>query len=484
MGKLIFIILFITQCLSPKISAQDIYIDKDATIKGSGSLYVSGTFTVTSVATYTNDGSIEIKGNITNDKASMPQGTGSTLLSGTAAQTLAGSESFIVNNITFNNTTVGSDDIIISKKLIIGNIATFTSGIVSTGSNSISFKSGASHASASDASHVKGTIEKIGNQIFTFPVGDGTKLRTAAISAPALATDIITCKYNYAKPTTGSLGPGLNHISKTEYWTLNRTNGASNPFVTLSYLDTYSGGVTDMATLRVANLISGTWTDMGGSGVGTLASGNVTATTASTSWVDFTLASTTADNPLPIELLSFKITHNHTKKGVDIEWITASEIDVDYFNVERSSDNTTWETILFQKATGNSITPVNYTGFDKSPLFGANYYRLKEVDFNGESTFYPSKYVYISKNESRVIIYPNPFYNTVNIDCWQDENHQMKFELFNVLGDLVFQMEEFMKAGDNLTKLNLSNIPNGCYSLKIKFDTQSDFLTYKIIKTN
>ena len=85
---------------------------------------------------------------------------------------------------------------------------------------------------------------------------------------------------------------------------------------------------------------------------------------------------------LPITLLSFtgKSLTNTTNL---LEWITSTEINNDYFTLERSSDAQNFSAIGIVNGAGNSNISLNYNFIDDSPLKGINYYRLKQTDFDG-----------------------------------------------------------------------------------------------------
>lgn len=107
-------------------------------------------------------------------------------------------------------------------------------------------------------------------------------------------------------------------------------------------------------------------------------------------------ALTNKNNPLPIELLSFTANciplPNGEGQGVGLKWTTASEINNDYFSIERSADGVTFENIATIQGAGNSSTQINYEFADIPPLsneVGAWYYRLKQTDFDGSYSYSP-----------------------------------------------------------------------------------------------
>ncbi len=89
--------------------------------------------------------------------------------------------------------------------------------------------------------------------------------------------------------------------------------------------------------------------------------------------------------PLPIELTNFNA--ELIQNEVVLKWTTASETNNDYFLVERSNDLSNWDAIIEVNGAGNSTEEINYMDYDKRPMSGLSYYRLKQVDYNGEYSY-------------------------------------------------------------------------------------------------
>lgn len=107
---------------------------------------------------------------------------------------------------------------------------------------------------------------------------------------------------------------------------------------------------------------------------------------------------------LPVELVSFEgQTHpNYTL----VEWETASEQNSDYFLLDRSEDGEMWRTIENKKAAGNSTEKIKYTYVDRN-LSSIVYYRLIQVDINGDSKTYGPIVVERNSESKRVVKYIN-----------------------------------------------------------------------------
>lgn len=115
-------------------------------------------------------------------------------------------------------------------------------------------------------------------------------------------------------------------------------------------------------------------------------------------------------NPLPVHMLSFTATA--ANEGVVLKWATAMEKDNDHFEVQRSLDGRSFETIGTVKGNGTVNTRTDYAFTDAKAVKGLNYYRLRQVDANGASEM--SKMVRVSTNgkaSAAITIYPNPVTN-------------------------------------------------------------------------
>ncbi|KYG73012.1 T9SS type A sorting domain-containing protein [Roseivirga echinicomitans] len=121
---------------------------------------------------------------------------------------------------------------------------------------------------------------------------------------------------------------------------------------------------------------------------------------------------------LPIVLLSF--TADVYKSTVLLKWSTASEIDNDFFTIERSSNGAEFEPILYIPGKGTSEETNNYVAVDNTPISGRSYYRLKQTDFNGSFDYSEMKSVSYKTGTARVpnfTVYPNSVLagQTINI---------------------------------------------------------------------
>lgn len=180
----------------------------------------------------------------------------------------------------------------------------------------------------------------------------------------------------------------------------------------------------------------------------------------------FTIGSVDADQtPLPIELISFDA--DLIDMTVNLSWQTASEINNDFFSVERSQDAESWEEVLRIDGSGNSSTLLSYAAQDQSPLLGTSYYRLKQTDFDGVYEYSSIKRVELKEtNISEIKVYPNPADNQIRVEASEAELSELK--ILNALGQDFSSSTVMRWDSETVLSIDLSKLNAGIYLLKTK----------------
>jgi hypothetical protein len=182
--------------------------------------------------------------------------------------------------------------------------------------------------------------------------------------------------------------------------------------------------------------------------------------------------------PLPVELISFTASH---KKGLDVDlnWITASEINNRYFEIERSADGINYQVVYSVPGAGNSKTPIEYKHTDKVPYSGTFYYRLKQTDYDGKST--ASDPVAIKINGVPEISFqPNPVQNDLLVTLRSENNSQLTITVFNQHGKPVMEFEKKVSAGIQQIPVSMGHLAGGVYTIRV--ETGTDTQVQRIIK--
>jgi hypothetical protein len=172
---------------------------------------------------------------------------------------------------------------------------------------------------------------------------------------------------------------------------------------------------------------------------------------------------------LPVELLSF--TGKQENEKIILNWSTASEMNNDYFTIERSPDGNNWEVIGNLKGTGTTSTPRDYTFADALENTGSKtvYYRLKQTDFNGQYEYFRPVSVTINPPEFTI----HPTVSSGLFFASTSENIR-EIHIYSALGEQVY-----IAGPQPSSSIDISSQPNGIYILRIK--TEKSLITQKII---
>ncbi len=176
-----------------------------------------------------------------------------------------------------------------------------------------------------------------------------------------------------------------------------------------------------------------------------------------------TAASATTVAPLPLQLKEFSAQKETGK--VILNWSTVLEINTSYFEVEQSTDASSWKTIARVNAAGNSGSLVKYSAADYGTYSNKVYYRLKMVDADGKSQYSPVAVVSFEASKGRLTAYPNPATSYTMISSGKAINENVIVTVFNSNG-MIMKQESISKPGNSF-RVSLDNLTPGAYILKI-----------------
>lgn len=181
---------------------------------------------------------------------------------------------------------------------------------------------------------------------------------------------------------------------------------------------------------------------------------------------------------LPVTLTDFNAAAQG--KQVLLKWATANEFNSDYFEIERSTDQQHFTSINRVKGSGTSAVVRNYQSIDTFPAIGLNYYRLKQVDFDGKYTYSKVVTVRFSTSTSKELsIYPNPVANYVKIN-FSARTTKLTAKLVDVNGRIVLVMKGDINHINQQLNSRLPKIVPGMYVLQL-YDAKESSMV-KIVK--
>ncbi len=178
---------------------------------------------------------------------------------------------------------------------------------------------------------------------------------------------------------------------------------------------------------------------------------------------------------LSVEFLDFSATAMESE--VVLKWTTLSEIDNAGFEVERSKDALHWETLTFVKGNGTTNDLSQYDFIDSEAFTGTNYYRLRQIDTDGQYSYSDIVTAYLSNSKLEVRTWPNPVQNSLYYTISSEENEEYQVALYNAVGIKVFSEIAF-NTGE--ARIDIAHLPMGNYYLSIY--TPSNQFTQQIIK--
>jgi hypothetical protein len=352
---------------------------------------------------------------------------------------------------------------LLNGKVYLNNSDTLYLGSSLTGSGQIQFNS---------SSYIIGKFSRwisSGMGIYDFPIGSNVADRRVQISYTTANANgaFLTSQFLNAQP--GVLGLPLYQTSITinktgteGYWRIHSANGFVTGNYNIHVLAKQFGGIQNISNLvLIRREMNGSPFQLLGthiSGTGSIDS-VVLGRSNLNVYGDFALGGDLTQNPLPVELLSFSGNYNQTNLSADLKWISASEINVFKYVVERSFDNEIWSMQGEIFAKGNSSKNTFYSFNDD---FNTNlnfaYYRLKMLDLDG--SFEYSKTILVrSENNSDFVLYPNPT-NGESVEL--GENTQI--EITDLSGRKIY--EGFTN------RIDVSSFTKGVYLVKTPFGTE------------
>jgi len=171
---------------------------------------------------------------------------------------------------------------------------------------------------------------------------------------------------------------------------------------------------------------------------------------------------------LPIELISFK--GEALDGGNILKWLTAAEINNEYFTIESSTNGTDFGKLTIIKGQGNTSVTSSYSYLDRTADKGMTYYRLSQTDFDG--TTVDVETISVERGEtsfSIMDVYPIPTSDFINMDFMAPEQSVVDIEIYDLVGNTI-ETHTITSEGSNLLKLKVGNYAVGVYFISIISD--------------
>jgi len=413
------------------------------------SLKVKGNFTLDggSVNFNTNAINFEIGGDMSIDNVnSFKISQANTKLNGTWIQNINGNSEVVFGTLTIDKP---SAHVVLAKSIQVSTLD-FIKGKITTGTNRVFIDNTATNAigSISPLSYINGNLRRAvaSTGSYTLPVGNDSnfELATVELNSSSGLTHLDARFDSHVTSTDISSlnlfvdGTILQSLLDAGYWTIAPNSGLSSINYDIS-LDmrgaTNAGAQAGQHTVIKRDNSSSNWYLQGNhtNATQSISGGSVHAVrTGLTSFSEFSIAKHNLFI-LPVELISFEA--NCNTDFVELNWITVSETNNDYFIVQRSQDATNWKNLSKIQGAGFSSSEKEYEYIDNTQVSGNMYYRLVQVDFDGTKTISNIVNVNcINKFEiPNISIYPNPANDILNFSQAQT------YEILDIQGRVLMQ---------------------------------------------
>ncbi len=180
---------------------------------------------------------------------------------------------------------------------------------------------------------------------------------------------------------------------------------------------------------------------------------------------------------LPVGLTEFSGTFGEVTRSNEITWVTSSETNNDYFNLERSTDGQNFTPIADIEGKGNSTVETRYNYFDPVETENTYYYRLKQVDFNGDYSYSQVITIRTEWDEENFFgsIYPNPAASSFNITTSpRNQALPITVALYNSQAQLIRTEELAGSTNASTYGIDVSELKSGVYTIQLSSGEEAD----------
>ncbi len=472
------------------------------TMQSGVQLTVQGDIQNQNTSTIENNGIIDLRGHWQNNTGNNCFGTsqGTVILNGTN-QNIGGNNSTAFNNLVLWNTgtvTLLNDISVGGNYVSPSGILDVDKSILDLNSKTLSISNSSVNAITSlsgfilsedvdNSSKIKWTINN-SNGAHTIPFGNAngdviplTFNLTSGNAGDVTFSTYATASNNLPLPVLPTAVTHIHNMAGADnsanmvdrFWQIDATG---NPTAALTFTyaasENAANGNTNMVAQRWVNPTAGWALPASGQLNPTSQSVQVNNVTSFGPW-----AITTSSSPLPIVMLTFTAKAKDNK--VICDWVTATEKDNDYFNVERSKDGVHFYAVGLVDGAGNSNVPHAYAFTDDNPLQGISYYRIKQTDYNGAFSYSVVRQVNIGNGKNFSIeVFPNPVVDFVNVVSGEKENVQIT--VTDVTGKVIKQIN----VHEQQMQIDFRNLTAGIYFIVAQSENGNTKNTYKVIKQN
>jgi hypothetical protein len=401
-------------------------------------------------------------------------GSASVLFNGTGTQQIA-TPGLVFNTVTINKTT---NDVQLLAPITVNSTLNLTRGDLIIGSFNLVLAAGGSISGGSALSYVQtnGAGQIVQNISATglrsFPVGDASVYTPASVN---LTSATFAAGAQLRVRVVNGIEPNIPSVAISRFWIVQQS-GITSPAYTISYRY-------DDSDLDVLGTDESTWQPAKWNGSTVLKgvaddlddASNTVTWAGQTSFSEFSVASPA---PLPIELKEFV---GRQQGDVNVlNWITLSELNNERFELQRSANGDEFETIGRIAGKGTTNLTSRYEFIDYYPLTGANFYRLKQVDFDQTFSYSGVIVIYVSESSIRLTVSPNPVADIGRIEISGVAASSVSaLEVCDLNGKIIREVAVRSNGSRQVIHFDVKGMADGVYLIRLR--TNEGTLIYRVL---
>ena len=184
---------------------------------------------------------------------------------------------------------------------------------------------------------------------------------------------------------------------------------------------------------------------------------------------------------LPVTLES--VTLRKVNNAVLVQWVTAKEVNVKQFIVEKSRDGSVWSAVASLSPSARDSATNNYSFTDNAPYPGVCYYRIRVIYSEGANTFSPVKQIGTGNASAPVNIYPNPFTDRLSLNFSSSgTSGNLLIRLLNAAGAMVKEMQVALPVSGDVAVPGLQSLASGVYYITVENSRGERIQKKKVMK--
>jgi|GEM_PF-5252779 len=362
--------------------------------------------------------------------------------------------------------------VILNDEILTTNVMTMTSGNVLCDGNDAVINSYLSLSGAGAASYFRTTnggafrvgYPSVDASSRTIHLGDASNYTPFVFQLSSATLASANMRFSVTDSGHPNRVDAVDYLLR--YWSFTPTGITGTISYDMSY--TYLNGdiFGDENNFVGAKYSGGSWIEGGSVNTAT----NTVSWTSQSTFSD-AYAMDNVSSPLPIELIDFSADLINGK--VELSWQTATEINNEYFLIEKTRDGKTFELVTRVEGAGTILEKQSYSATDHFPYQGVSYYRLTQFDYDGSSEDFPLEVIHNLKGSSeQFLLFPNPSSErelNVRFSSKQFNEGVESIRLLRSDGTTVYSMEMTDENLNQATKIELDpNLPAGNYFLVIE----------------